>query len=107
MKHFKYIAILFAWFAVACTTDDLGETIYKGNQVKIVGRVMPFTECNVGSRAIEGKLPEEAEVQSMNLLIFGKDENNKLQCVYREYREGSDMTFNINRGTLVNGKVEN
>ena len=107
MKHFKYIAILFAWFAVACTTDDLGETVHRGNQVKIVGRVMPFTECNVGSRAIESKLPEEAEVQSMNLLIFGKDENDNLQCVYREYREGSDMTFNINRGTLVNGKVEN
>ena len=35
MKHFKYIAILFAWFAVACTTDDLGETVHRGNQVII------------------------------------------------------------------------
>ena len=92
MKYFKYIAILFACIAVSCTTDDLGQTICKKNQVQFVGRVMSFTERNVGSRAV-GKSDSESEVKTMNLIIFGKDNT----CVYMS-ETSDEMVFNIDRG---------
>ena len=101
MKYFKYIAILFACFAVACTTDDLGETNHKSDKVQFVGRVMPFTECNVGSRATIGKSDNEAEIKTMALVIFDKN----LNCVYMTDLMGGSI-LNIDRGVKdENGNI--
>ena len=100
MKYFKYIAILFVCIAVSCTTEDLGKTIYKKNQVQFVGRIMSFAERNVGSRAI-AKTEPESEVKTMNLIVFGNDNS----CVYMS-ETSDEMVFNIDRGVKdENGNV--
>ena len=98
MKKFKYIAVLAALFtAMACSETEV-EGISKlnnGKQIQVVGRVLPFTDCNVNSRSI--KTDNEINISCMSLVIF--DDNGK--CVHLEYINSSSPVFVVNREDLA------
>ena len=97
MKRFKYIAILTALFvAVSCTETDVVEQTTLGNSklVQIVGRVLPYTDCNVSSRSI--KNGDETNIKSMTLVIFKEDGS----IADSHYITGSSPVFQVERDKL-------
>lgn len=98
MKDFRYILLFsFVLLAVACTKNEFDTQKGKNNSVQFIGRVMPFTGCDVNTRA--GKTYDESSVYSMCLATF--DTNN--QCKDVRYSDGSNISFTLSRNNLDNG----
>ena len=74
MRYSKYIVVLLALITAACTTDEIIQP-FEGdgsNRLQIVGRVIPFTDCDVTTRAGKSE-PKEYEIKTLDLAIFGND----------------------------------
>ena len=95
MKTFKYIAILAALFiAASCSETDIVEQNPTGqsSQVQIVGRVLPYIDCNVNSRAI--KNGDETQIKNMTLVIVTSS------GLTTSYITGSSPVFKVERNDL-------
>lgn len=95
MRYSKYIVVLLALITAACTTDEIIQP-FEGdgsNRLQIVGRVIPFTDCDVTTRAGKSE-PKEYEIKTLDLAIFGND--NK--CVYYKHSPNGESVFGIDRG---------
>lgn len=90
MRYFKYIAILAVLFAAAsCSETELAEESIHSNQIQIVGRVTPFTDCNVSSRAV--KEGDETNIANMSLAVFDTNDT----CVNFLGQENSVFKLDI------------
>lgn len=82
MKYTRYILFLLVLIlATSCSIDEP----YRGNngKIQLVGRVLPFDELNVGTRAAVN--PEEQRLYSLDYLIFAKiktEPTEEWACVF-------------------------
>ena len=85
MRYLKYIIIITASFFAACTTEVIEEPLNKyDGKINIIGRVIPFSDCDVDTRA--NKNDSEINVTSVEYLIFNKSG----VCIFTGSMSGSD-----------------
>ena len=95
MRHIKYFALLLAIITMGCV-DDFESLVHgTGETVRIVGRVLPFADRDVDTRATKVD-PKEYEAKTLDLLIFDKTNT----CVYHHHSPNGDMVFSVDKGTL-------
>ena len=99
MKCIKYWVILAILIIVAsCTESEIVEMpTNRGSQIQIAGRVIPFADRNVNSRAI--KVGDETNIVSLSLAIF--DTENKCDTLINS--DGSNTVFKIDENYLQEG----
>lgn len=102
MNIIRYIYVIaIAAIVASCSLAEFDQPVndvIDGSALQIVGRVIPFIEQNVQTKA-EGKSFDESSTYSMCLAVFGSD--NKCKDV--RYSEGSNITFTVEKEKLNNG----
>lgn len=102
MNIIRYIcAIAFAAIVSSCSLAEFDVPVndaINDSAIQVVGRVIPFIEQNVDTRA-EGKNFDESSTYSMCLAVFGSDNI----CKDVRYSEGSNITFTVEKDKLSNG----
>lgn len=90
MKHTKYIALLSVLFFAACTTELIEPSydINGGDKVQLVSRVIPFSDCDVTTRA--NKSDAETMVASIDYLIFGTYNDKENVCIFHDRVDTTD-----------------
>lgn len=97
MRYIKYIIFVLAFVASSCTKVE--PVVIKSDQlVQFVGRVMPFTDYDVTTRAAKNE-EKEYKITSLDLIIF----NSENVCVYYAHNENGETVFSIDRGVDTDG----
>ena len=72
----------------SCAESEIVEMpLNQGSQIQIAGRVIPFVDRNVSSRAI--KVGDETNIVSLSLVIF----NTENKCVNLINSDGSNTVL--------------
>ena len=105
MRYFRFIAAFIAIFATtSCFVDDIErvEVPSEGrDDITVVARVARFDDREVDTRGT--KNDAEANVTCMAVAIFPVEDNEIGECVFYDFREGSQLLFTINRQETKNG----
>lgn len=96
MRYTRYILLVFALMASACTQiEPINSST--DSQVQFVGRVIPFSDCDVTTKAAKNE-PKEYQVKTLDLIIF----NSEYTCVYYTHSPNGESVFSIDRGSDTN-----
>ena len=105
MRYIRFIAAFIAIFAAtSCFVDDIEqiEVPSEGrDDVTVVARVARFDDREVDTRGT--KNDAEAKVTCMAVAIFPIENGVIGNCVFYDFREGSQLLFTINRQETKNG----
>lgn len=107
MRYIRFIAAFIAIFATtSCFVDDIEQVEVPSegrDDVTVVARVARFDDREVDTRGT--KNDAEAKVTCMAVAIFPIDTENDAigNCVFYDFREGSQLLFTINRQETKNG----
>ena len=102
MGKYRYIAFLIALVGiVSCTKyDEYIPSKNTGNSVKVVGRVLSYSNLNVGTRAND-KVGDEGNTACMCLVVF----DDEGICKRKEFSPSSNPTFTIDKSSLESGDM--
>lgn len=102
MRQLKYISLLLALVGVvSCAKYDIDTpALNKDNTIQVVGRVRPYSNINVGTKAND-KVGDEGNTVCMCLVVIGTD--NK--CKRKEFSPSSHPTFTIDKSSLDDGDM--
>lgn len=102
MRQLKYITLLLALVGVvSCVKYDIDNpALNKDNTIQVVGRVRPYSNINVGTKAND-KVGDEGNTVCMCLVVIGTD--NK--CKRKEFSPSSHPTFTIDKSSLADGDM--
>ena len=102
MNIIRYIYVIAITVIVSSCSlaefDQPANELTDGGALQIVGRVIPFIDQNVETKAA-GKSFDESSTYSMCLAVFGSDDI----CKDVRYSEGSNITFTVEKEKLNNG----
>lgn len=107
MRYIRFIAAFIAIFATtSCFVDDIEQVEVPSegrDDVTVVARVARFDDREVDTRGT--KNDAEAKVTCMAVAIFPIDTENDAigNCVFYDFREGSQLLFTINRQETKGG----
>lgn len=107
MRYIRFIAAFIAIFATtSCFVDDIEQVEVPSegrDDITVVARVARFDDREVDTRGT--KNDAEAKVTCMAVAIFPIDTENDAigNCVFYDFREGSQLLFTINRQETKNG----
>lgn len=107
MRYIRFIAAFIAIFATtSCFVDDIEQVEVPSegrDDVTVVARVARFDDREVDTRGT--KNDAEAKVTCMAVAIFPIDTENDAigNCVFYNFREGSQLLFTINRQETKGG----
>lgn len=105
MRYRYFIAAIIAFFAAtSCYVDDMDQTMIPSagrDEITVVGRVARFEDRVVDTRGT--KDDAEANVTCMAVAIFPIVDGAIGDCVFYDFREGSQLLFTINRQEMKNG----
>ena len=105
MRYRYFIAAIIAFFAAtSCYVDDMDQTMIPSagrDEITVVGRVARFEDRVVDTRGT--KDDAEAKVTCMAVAIFPIVDGAIGDCVFYDFREGSQLLFTINRQEMKNG----
>lgn len=105
MRYFRFIAAVLALFATtSCYVDDIEQVDVPSesrDEITVVARVARFDDREVDTRGT--KNDAEANVTCMAVAIFPIVDGAIGDCVFYDFREGSQLLFTINRQETKNG----
>lgn len=105
MRYIRFIAAFIAIFATtSCFVDDIEQVEVPSegrDDVTVVARVARFDDREVDTRGT--KNDAEAKVTCMAVAIFPIENGAIGNCVFYDFREGSQLLFTINRQETKNG----
>lgn len=105
MRYIRFIAAFIAIFATtSCFVDDIEQVEVPSegrDDVTVVARVARFDDREVDTRGT--KNDAEAKVTCMAVAIFPIVDGEIGNCVFYDFREGSQLLFTINRQETKNG----
>ncbi len=105
MRYIRFIAAFIAIFATtSCFVDDIEQVEVPSegrDDVTVVARVARFDDREVDTRGT--KNDAEAKVTCMAVAIFPIENGAIGDCVFYDFREGSQLLFTINRQETKNG----
>ena len=105
MRYIHFIAAFIAIFATtSCFVDDIEQVEVPSegrDDVTVVARVARFDDREVDTRGTKNEA--EANVTCMAVAIFPIENGAIGDCVFYDFREGSQLLFTINRQETKNG----
>lgn len=105
MRYIRFIAAFIAIFATtSCFVDDIEQVEVPSegrDDVTVVARVARFDDREVDTRGT--KNDAEAKVTCMAVAIFPIENGAIGNCVFYDFREGSQLLFTINRQETKGG----
>ena len=105
MRYRYFIAAIIAFFvATSCYVDDMDQTMIPSagrDEITVVGRVARFEDRVVDTRGT--KDDAEAKVTCMAVAIFPIVDGAIGDCVFYDFKVGSQLLFTINRQETKNG----
>ena len=107
MRYIRFIAAFAALISVAaCAIDPLDTPAVNApsessDDVTVVARVARFDDREIDTRGT--KNDAEANVTCMAVAIFPIEEGAIGNCVFYDFRAGSQLLFTINRQETKNG----
>ncbi|MBO7311650.1 MAG: DUF4906 domain-containing protein [Alistipes sp.] len=105
MRYIRFIAAFIAIFAAtSCFVDDFEHVEVPSesrDEITVVARVARFDDREVDTRGTKNE--DEANVTCMAVAIFPIVDGAIGDCVFYDFREGSQLLFTIDRQEIKNG----
>lgn len=100
MRYTRFITALVALFvATSCTVDDIDRSVVtnqSGDKITVIGRITRFDDHVVDTRSTKDS-ETEGKINNMAVALFPVENGTIGNCVFFEYKPGSEVLFTIDR----------
>ena len=109
MKYTKFILFFLAIFMVSCSIDDdFGKTKNDGGKVHFVGRVVPFSQYDVNTRASIEEIGE-GTITCLDYIVLAKSSTSSTEydkCIFYRHSPDPDVE-NDEANTIITIDIAN